>query len=134
MHSGQGTAQGHQTAGSRRRQGPDQHPLRVRHQHPQWEHDPAAPLKAALVQACGCPESPPTADSESAWQEGLADGWGLCGAAGQNCGTAAFQGPALYRGQCRLFGLALCPENTMTDIRAALPERVMLRSNDYEVA
>ena len=59
MHPGQGTAQGHQTAGSRHRQGPDQ----VRCQHPQWEHDPPASSDAVLIQACGRPESPLTTDS-----------------------------------------------------------------------
>ena len=86
--------------------GPDQHPFRVCRQHPQWEHDPAASSEAAFVQACGRPESPSTADSESARQEGLADGRGLRGAAGRHCGTAALQGPALYRGRCGLFGAA----------------------------
>ena len=106
MHTGQSTAQGHQTAGSRCRKGPDQHPFGVRRQHPQWVHDPAASSEAMLVQACGRPESPPPADNESGWQEGFADGRGLGGTAGQHSGTAALQGCALYREQCGLFGPA----------------------------
>ena len=106
MHPGQGAAERRQTAGNRHREGPDQHPFGVRRQHPQWEHDPAASSEAALVQACRGPESPPTADSESARQEGLADGRGLRGTAGQHCGTAALQGRALHRERWGLFGAA----------------------------
>ena len=61
----QGTAQGRQAVGSWRRQGPDQPPLGVHHQHSQRKHDSAAPSKIALVQAWGCPASPPMADNES---------------------------------------------------------------------
>ena len=106
MHPGQGASEGLQTAGSRCQQGPDQHPFGVHRQHPQWEHDPAASSEAVLVQACGQPESPLTADSESAQQEGLADGRRLCGTVGQHCGTAALQSRALHREWCGIFGPA----------------------------
>ena len=104
MHPSQGTAQGRQAGGSRRQQGPDQHPLEVCRQHPQREHDPAAPSETVLVQARKCPESPPTADNESAWQGGPTDAQRLRGPAGQHCGATAHEGPPLYRGQHRLPG------------------------------
>ena len=72
MHPSQGTAQGHQAAGNRRRQEPYQHPLGVCRQHPKWEHDLAAPSEVVLVQAHGCPESP------------------------VHCGTTAYECPPLY--------------------------------------
>ena len=104
MHPSQCTAQGHQTVGSWHWQGPDQHPLGVCHQHPQREHDTAAPSETMLVQAWGRPESPVMTDCESAWQEGPTDGQQLCWPADQHYCATAHERPPLQCGWHRLSG------------------------------
>ena len=57
-----------------------------------------------FIQACGRPENLPTADSESACQEGPTNGQQLHGPAGGHCGTAAHEVRPLDRGWHRLPG------------------------------